>query len=578
MEKSTYALSPEPTFFSQLRDTYQQIKPARFSSWLVTLLASVYLLLIFNSGFFHTVEQLHGLPGFRGISFMVSMFLFLLVLFNLLLTLFAVPYVLKPVVMVILLSAAFASYFMQTYNIMIDKSMIQNMMETDFHESQELLSGDLFLHVLLTGVLPIALLWKMPIAYGSWFRQLVVKTWVLICTTLVIGIIASLFYQDYASLFRNHRYIRNLIVPVNYIYSLQTYAKQLLPKSEIEFKTLGADAQLGAAWEQNPQQRKVVTILVVGETARYGNFSINGYDRETSPHLANEDIISFTNFYSCGTSTAVSVPCMFSIKDRSDFDSSNERYSENLLDTLKHAGFRVIWRDNNSGCKDVCTRVEYESVSDQPDPHLCRVGECFDMALLDQLEQEIDSSNKNTLIVLHQKGSHGPAYFLRVPREFQKFEPQCHTNQLQECSQKEITNAYDNTILYTDYFLSQVIGFLKSHRDKYDASMIYLSDHGESLGENNIYLHGLPYMLAPDEQIHVPFLFWMTDGFAERFAVSKECITESRTQPYSQDNLFDSVLGLLDVQTTDYKEMRDMFHHCRATLKDAGPLVAEKTS
>ncbi|OZG75538.1 hypothetical protein BTA51_03280 [Hahella sp. CCB-MM4] len=537
--------------------------PAGCPSWLFTLLVSAYLLIAFNGSFFTTVDKLHGMSGIESLTFMVSIFIFFWVLFNLILTLVAVPYVLKPITIFILLASSIATYFMHAYNIMIDKSMIQNLMETDLQESQELLNLSVVFYVLFKGLLPAVLVWMVPIRYGSILQQGLIKTATALITVLIIGVVAMFFYQDYASLFRNHRYIRNLIVPVNYMYSLESYAKQFLPKSDMAFKQLATDARLGSAWN-NVSDRKVVAVLVVGETARSANFSLNGYQRETTPALEAEDIVSFTNFSSCGTSTAVSVPCMFSIKGRSDFENSEERYTENLLDALKHAGFRVLWRDNNSGCKGVCDRVEFESTSRHPAPSLCEDGECFDMALLDSLEQEIDASDKNTVIVLHQKGSHGPAYFLRVPKEFQKYQPQCHTNQLQECSRGEITNAYDNTILYTDHFLSEVIQFLKQRSNKYDASMIYVSDHGESLGEHNLYLHGIPYMLAPEEQTHVPFILWMADGFTSRFAIDKECLINKRQDHFSQDNLFDSVLGMLDVETGIYRNDRDIFNGCRA--------------
>lgn len=540
-----------------------RIQNLQIPSWGLTLLASIYLLAAFNGHFFSEVAMLHGVEGLQGWLFTATTVLFLGVIFNLILSLLALPYVLKPVLILLLITSSMASYFMQTYNIMIDKTMIQNVMGTDIRESLELMSLGLLTHVVLTGVLPALVVYKLPVRYRSLPRELATKVVTFAITAVTIGAIASVYYQDYASLFRNNHYIRDLVVPVNYLHAFQSYAKHSMPQEDVPLTILGTDAQLGDAWTA-PEQRKVVMVLVVGETARAANFSLNGYERQTTPELASEDgLINFTNFQSCGTSTAVSVPCMFSIQGRSSFDSTDAKNSENLLDVLQHAGLTVVWRDNNSGCKDVCARVGYRSTEDTAPADLCQDGECFDMALLDGLDQDIEQSDKGIVVVLHQKGSHGPAYFLRTPEQFQKYQPLCHTNQLQECSQEEITNAYDNTILYTDHFLAQTIDFLRARSDRYDVSMLYLSDHGESLGENNLYLHGLPYMLAPEEQTHVPFLFWTDNSFSNRFALDMDCVGSESDKAFSQDHLFDSVLGLLDVQTTVYDQDRDLFHPCQ---------------
>lgn len=546
--------------------------PNQCSSWLMTLLVSTYLMAMFNTNFLSTVYDIHGVNSFKDLLFMVGLFFFFMAIFNLFLTLLALPWVLKPVIITLLISASVATYFMQTYNIMIDKTMIMNMMQTDFKESTELFSISLLVYVTLTGVLPALWVWHVQINYGSPLRFLLTKITTFVAISLVVGLIAVTFYQDYASLFRNHRYVRDLIVPVNYVYSLQSYAKHFLPKNKREFQTVGADAHLGSSWQGNAQ-KKVVTILVVGETARRANFSLYDYPRETTPNLSQQNIISFSDFSSCGTSTAVSLPCMFSNMDRSNYEHDQAINSDNLLDVLQRSGLSVIWEDNNSGCKGVCNRVESINLMDADNPNLCHDGECYDMILLEKLEQTLNASDNNAVIVLHQKGSHGPSYFLRTPEAFRKFSPVCDTNQLQECSQQEIINAYDNTILYTDYFLSEVINFLKSRSDQYDSSMLYLSDHGESLGENNLYLHGVPYMLAPHEQTEVPFLFWMDDGFANRFSIDKNCLDGKRKRHFSHDNLFDSMLGLLDVQTDAYRPEMDIFSSCRS-INQASTIAA----
>jgi lipid A ethanolaminephosphotransferase len=302
-----------------------------------------------------------------------------------------------------------------------------------------------------------------------------------------------------------------------------------------------------------------VAILVLGETARADNFSLNGYYRDTNPMLSREDVISFSNFYSCGTSTAVSVPCMFSHFGEKGYSESKARQSENLLDVLTHAGIRVLWRDNNSGCKGVCGRVEFENMENLNKTEFCSESGCFDEIMLQGLQSYLDNLDQDAFIVLHQKGSHGPAYYLRYPEPFKVFTPVCESSRLDQCPRQEIVNAYDNSILYTDYFLYKVIVFLKTNSDRFYTAMIYVSDHGESLGENNIYLHGLPYHFAPAEQTHVPFILWLSKGFEETYGIDKTRLLKISDDRHSHDDLFDSVLGLLNIRTKEYDAGQDLF-------------------
>ena len=141
--------------------------------------------------------------------------------------------------------------------------------------------------------------------------------------------------------------------------------------------------------------------------------------------------------------------------------------------------------------------------------------------------------------------------------------PECATNQVQDCPREQIINAYDNSILYTDYFLSQVIHFLQKNSSQYNTVLLYMSDHGESLGENGIYLHGLPYKIAPDTQIHIPFIMWLSPEFASNFNIDTACLKQHSNEAYSHDNLFHSVLGMLDIQTGEYDAELDIFNRCR---------------
>jgi lipid A ethanolaminephosphotransferase len=304
-----------------------------------------------------------------------------------------------------------------------------------------------------------------------------------------------------------------------------------------------------------------LVIVVVGEAARAMNFSLNGYEKQTNPNLVLEDIVNYSNATSCGTETAISVPCMFSIYNQADYSDSKGKTSENVLDILNHAKINLLWRDNNSDAKGVADRITYEDLNNEKDEKLCATGECFDEILLKDLQKYVDKQTGDTLIVLHQKGSHGPAYYKRYPKEFLKFTPVCASNQLELCTQQEIQNGYDNTILYTDYFLSKTIHFLKQNEDKYQTAMIYSADHGESLGENGVYLHGMPYILAPDFQTHIGFFQWFGEDFKKK--VDTNCLKRNGKKEVSHDNLFHTILGIMDIQTSVYDKNLDILSECK---------------
>jgi lipid A ethanolaminephosphotransferase len=255
---------------------------------------------------------------------------------------------------------------------------------------------------------------------------------------------------------------------------------------------------------------------------------------------------------------------MFSSLGRSDYDARRIRNSESFLDVLLHAGYVVKWIDNQSGCKGVCTGagVEVSKVDPKAAPDLCDGKECLDGILVRHLEIELEKIRRDTVIVMHMMGNHGPAYFKRYPPEFRRFKPDCATAQLRDCSRDEVVNAYDNAILYTDHVLASMITTL-SNSGSINSALIYVSDHGESLGENGLYLHGIPYAVAPSQQTHVPMVLWLSSGVTSKGDVNAECVRARANTPYSHDNLFHSVLGLLDVNTSAYRPERDLFNGCR---------------
>ena len=543
----------------------------RIGTLVGALLVTAYFIAAFNTPVIAVIAEKHGIHRFADYLFLASAVLLLGIIVNLVISLLAFKHVFKPWVIFLLISGSIASYYMKTYHVSIDRDMIQNVMETDYSETRALLSPELVMQILIFGILPSLLLLYLPVHYHSTWKELAKKGLVATASCVGIGAISLMYYQDYASLFRNNHHLRDEIIPLDYVYAGYSYARSTFAVPPGTMLKLGEDASAGPAWKEEPKM--AVVILVVGETARAANFSLGGYTRSTNPELQNQDIIYFNHFYSCGTATAVSVPCMFSNLGKANYEDAVAKHQENLLDVIAHAGIPVVWRDNNSGCKGVCERVVYEDLGHAADTELCNSNECFDEILLSNLQQKIDAyqqqGKQGVVFVLHQHGSHGPDYFERVPPAFHRFTPYCRTNQIQLCTQQEIVNSYDNTILYTDHVLSLAIDFFKAHQSRYDGSLLYLSDHGESLGENNLYLHGLPYSIAPDEQVHIPALLWMSDGYATRFHFDKSCLQQESGQSYSHDNLFHSVLGLLDIHSAVYDKSQDLFHSCSLTKNPA---------
>ncbi|PNB49849.1 MULTISPECIES: phosphoethanolamine transferase [Pseudomonas] len=532
----------------------------------VTLFASAFLLTGFNFVLWQHLFDITAADG-KGIAMRIAFWVMIFAAYNIVLTLLAFRPVLKPVLTLLFMVSAGVAYFMSQYGVMIDAGMFRNFAETNATEVRDLLSLKLLAYIVFLGVLPSWLLWKVPVNYRRWHRELLSKVVVSVASVAVIGGVALANYQGLSSLFRNHHEIRLMLVPSNYIGASAGYLREQVASAQQPFVTIGDDAQRNVAVQNHP--RKSLTVLVVGESARAENFGILGYGRDTTPKLDKEaGLIAFTDVHSCGTETAVSVPCMFSNMGRKDYDASKAKNEEGLLDVLKRAGIDVVWRDNQSGCKGTCDRVTLQDVSNLKDPALCANSECRDEILLQGLQSFIDHLDKDTVLVLHQMGSHGPEYFKRYPKEYERFTPVCESNALNNCSRESIVNGYDNTLVYTDHVLSSLIDVLRSNQDKVDTAMLYLSDHGESLGEYNLFLHGTPYMLAPEQQKHVAMLAWFSDSYQKSYSVDTHCLQMSRDKPLSQDNLFHSMLGLLEVQSKVYQPDLDMFAGCRGAVID----------
>lgn len=521
----------------------------------LNLLVSVFLLSCCNFSFWAEIAAI-STHSIQDRLFLGSIFFLLAAFFNLCLSVVTFRFLLKPCLVALFLVAAFAAYFMQTYGIMIDRSMVKNILSGDMGDMAELLNIRMFYYFVALGLLPSLFVLRTRIRSKGLVRELFMTLGSVLTSLVFLVLILVFFYKDYISLGRNYNYIRHLINPVSPVYEALSSVKRAVAAGRKVVRPIGEDARVERTWQE--RGRKNLVILVVSEAARARNFSLNGYERKTNPLLEKDDVLSFTSMYSCGTVSSDSIACMFSHFDREAFSDFKAQRHEGLLDVLSHAGIQVLWRENNSGCKGVCDRVATENMAG-----LCTPEECQDMILLQGMQTILDRAEGDMVVVLHQKGSYGPGYYRRSPAEFKGFVPECTTNQLQECRADEVVNAYDNTILYTDYFLDQVIELLKHNSERFNTAMLFLSDYGQSLGEKNIYLHGLPYLLAPDEQKHVPFILWLADSYLKEHGIDRPCLQNKVNDNLSHDNLFHSVLGLMGVKTVMYENDLDIFAQCR---------------
>ncbi len=531
---------------------------------LLPLLASAFIVSIYNQAFWKSFLSATGGLTLASMPVLAGMFLMLVLAFTASLALLNFRFSIKPLLIVLFLATSLASYFMDHYGVAIDWSMVQNIADTDMRESTELVNVGMALSFLLTGAVPAALIaWSQP-QFRPGGRQLKMNLAIVAVAVVGAGLLLMLMFKTLAPALREHRELRFLLTPTNYIQAVNGYFKRKW-QEPVVVAPLGRDAAKGVLWDG--ATRPTVTIIVVGETARAANFSLNGYSRLTNPELSQvPDLLSFKNMQSCGTATGISLPCLFSPLGRENFSAAKAQSQEGFLDVLQHAGFRLLWRDNNSGCKGVCDRVPYEDVSHPVagDP-VCNNEECYDERLLRDLPEKIRNATGDTVIVLHQKGSHGPAYSKRYPGRFGVFGPVCTTIELGKCTRQSIVDAYDNTIRYTDHVLRQAIDLLAraAREDGVDTALMYFSDHGESLGENNFYLHGAPYVISPPEQRAVPFMLWLSAGFRARFKIDQRCLAARVDQPFSHDYLFHSTLGMLNVSTAVYNPRLDIFNACR---------------
>ncbi|MGG7975088.1 phosphoethanolamine transferase EptA [Klebsiella aerogenes] len=527
-------------------------------------LFACYIGIFLNLAFYRQVFPLLPVNNLHNWLVFLSMPIVAISVMNIITTLASFLKLDRVVISLFILLSASAQYFIWTFGVVIDRSMIANIFDTTPAESFALLSTQMVIVLGLSGLLMVLVAWWIKVRRpASFWRGATMRLLNIAVSALLIVLVAALFYKDYASVFRNNKELVKSLSPSNSIVALNSwYAHNRM--DNLPLVKIGEDAKQKAVMHNGA--RKNLTIVVLGETSRAENFSLGGYDRETNPRLKQDDVVYFPKTTSCGTATAVSVPCMFSNMPRAHYDEELAHHQEGVLDILQRAGVQVLWNDNDGGCKGACDRVPHQNVTNLNLSGECIDGECYDDVLFHNLDSYIDNLQQDGIIVLHTIGSHGPTYYNRYPAEFKKFTPTCDTNEIQSCTQQQLTNTYDNTILYVDYVVDKAIKLLQSKQNKFTTSLVYLSDHGESLGEDGVYLHGLPYSIAPDTQKHVPMLLWLSPDYQQRYGVSSQCLQQqAKTNDYSQDNLFSTLLGLLGVDTREYQAKDDLLTPCRET-------------
>ncbi len=562
------ASTPQPP----LSPPTASIQSARgWSTESLALLASLFFVLVSNRAFWSSALAGRSATDPATWLFCACVFTLLVALHFVALLLISLRRTVKPLLMVLLVATAVATYFMHKYSVFLDPTMLRNLLHTDPGEARDLLAWDMLPHLALQAALPAWLVWRCVVLPRRFAAAVAWRVGAIVAALLVGAAAFLAVSQDLSSLMRSQKAMRYLVTPANYVYSLArvatadavTAAKPLVP--------IGVDAVTAPAAVL--RSKPTLLVLMVGETARAANWGLNGYARQTTPALAALHVINFSDVTSCGTNTETSVPCLFARIGRRHYDEDRIRSEESLLQVLNRAGVGVQWRDNQSGCKGVCAGLPTQKMGAADDPAWCQDGECMDEILLTGLATQLATNAganpghhapRSQAVVLHLMGSHGPAYYRRAPAAFQRFKPTCETSELRKCSLPEVVNSYDNSIAYTDHVVAQTIAFLKSQSAQFDTALLYVSDHGESLGENNLFLHGMPYAIAPKEQTHVPMVMWLSDGYAASQRIDVGCLRARAAQPAAHDHVFSTVLAMLDVQTSVYDPALDLLRGCRA--------------
>ncbi len=465
-----------------------------------------------------------------GISIIVSLVILMLVVnaFVFFLVFFLSRFVGKFLLVIFFIVNAIAVYFINTYSVIVDESMVGNVLNTNYAESSSFFSIKLILYIILLGVIPGIYIIQAKIINVTVKRFLIITS----LTLLFILTVAFVNASNWLWIDKNSKTLGGLAMPWSYTVNISLFYVHKHQKNEKEILLPNAIIK---------DNQKSVVVLVIGESARSENFSLYGYPKNTNPLLSKTANVFHFNAVSSATYTTAGVKAILE-------DTNTDKLYEILPNYLYRNGVDVVWRTTNWGEPPVHIN-DYENRDSLMKN--CKGEGCnYDEVLLTGLKEQILASKKNkVLIILHTSTSHGPTYSKKYPPQFETFTPVCNSVELGNCSHTELINAYDNTIVYTDYILSNVIEDLKQLKD-YKSAMIFVSDHGESLGEKNLYMHGLPLSIAPKEQYEIPFIVWLSDNSSKQVKPEKML---------SQNNVFHSVLNFLGIQSPVYNEEMNIF-------------------
>ena len=543
-----------------------RLRPRLHGETLIVL-ASLYFVLFDNAAFWHAAVD----APLRQARWAASLGVLVFAAHAMLLSAVAWRWLAKPVLALLMVASALASHYSSAYGVHIDADMVRNVLHTDLRESTEFVSRGT-LAALASALPALLVLWRMRLRRRRPLAALARRLAFAAAVLLVAGLAVAGSTREFSTLVRNHRETRYLVAPANVVVSLlkvATERDERGPRVQI-----AGDARL---LPRPAGAKPRLLVLVVGETARAANWGLSGYARQTTPRLAAmEDVVNFTDVTACGSSTEVSLPCMFSLQGREHYDARAIRNHESLLHVLARTGIPVLWLDNQSGCKGVCDGLQVQRLDTAHDPVHCSGLRCRDGILLADTAAWQGDGRRDRVVVLHMLGNHGPNYNDRAPPAFRRYGPACASADLADCSREQIVNAYDNALLYTDHVVASAIEALRA-QSAYDAALVYVSDHGESLGENGLYLHGMPWPIAPDVQLKVPMVAWLSPGFAAATRIDTGCLARNAAGPISHDHLFHSLLGALDVATAAYRPDRDIFAPCRPPVAARGPTQGSTT-
>jgi lipid A ethanolaminephosphotransferase len=525
----------------------------------IIIIYSLFITLIFNFHIFDYFENAYYVKfnsEFNKIYFLAVGFLLIFTILVSIFLLLGQRFLLKPLVIILVFTSAINYYFLNNLKIVIDEGVIQSTLDSfvdqNWGEINDLLTFKYFTFLFFSGFLPSIILICIKIEYPNFKREITTRIILPLFLFLVTGTLVFSNYKNISFIARGINEIKTQVIPHYFISNVKDYIDVLVDANR-DFIKLKYSAV------QSFPEEKMVGVFIIGETARADRFSLNGYSRKTNPFLEKQNIHNFSEAYSCGTYTAVSVPCMFTLSEYKEYNAHESKFQENLLDLIKSSDIETVWIGNNSSCKHVCDRVKTIDYVDKDSENYIGYG-VYDEVVIDGLKKVLSENKSNKiLIILHTMGSHGPAYFNRYPDEFEKFKPSCVSSEPQSCSADELNNSFDNTILYTDYIISKAINILKNEKDSQNF-LIYASDHGESLGENGVYLHAAPMRIAPKEQIHIPVLMWASENLKKKrkligknyptYQVSKNKITH--------EYLPHTILDFFNLKTLYLKENKSM--------------------